>query len=58
MSGSAATTLKKLNARLTGARMRVRPTRSSRRGPESCPAHEEYDRREYAKPWPVPPFGY
>lgn len=50
--------LKRLNARLTGARCAEADSIIGDWARELSSAHEAYDRREYAEPWPVPPLGY
>ena len=50
--------LEKLNARLTGADCTEANKIIGTWARQLSAAHEEYDRGEYAKPWPEPPFGY
>jgi predicted secreted Zn-dependent protease len=50
--------LKELNAQLTGADCSEADTIIGRWARKLSAAHEAFDRREYALPWPVPPAGY
>ena len=50
--------VKKLNARLVGAACAAKLTIIRKWAKELNAAQEAFDRREYQKPWPVPPDGY
>jgi predicted secreted Zn-dependent protease len=50
--------VKKLNARLVGAGCLEADAIITKWAKQLNSAQEEYDRREYSKPWPVPPYGY
>jgi predicted secreted Zn-dependent protease len=50
--------VKKLNARLRGAACREADAIITKWAKQLNSAQEEFDRVEYAKPWPVPPVGY
>lgn len=50
--------VKKLNTRLTGASCRDADAIIAKWAKQLNSAQEEFDRVEYSKPWPVPPFGY
>jgi len=50
--------VKTLNADLLGAPCRSATGIIRKWAARLSAAHEEYDRLEYAKPWPLPPFGY
>jgi predicted secreted Zn-dependent protease len=50
--------VKKLNSRLRGAECRAADSIITKWAKQLNRAQEEYDRVEYAKPWPVPPIGY
>jgi predicted secreted Zn-dependent protease len=50
--------VKKLNARLRGAACRSVDSIITKWAKQLNSAQEGYDRVEYQKPWPVPPFGY
>ena len=50
--------VKKLNARLRGAACRSADSIITKWAKQLNSTQEEYDRVEYSKPWPVPPFGY
>lgn len=50
--------VKKLNARLRGAACQSADSIITKWAKQLNSAQEEFDRVEYAKPWPVPPFGY
>ncbi len=50
--------VKKLNARLDGADCGAATSTIRKWSRQLTAAHEEYDRVEYQKPWPVPPAGY
>jgi predicted secreted Zn-dependent protease len=50
--------VKTLNEQLRGAACRSADSIIGKWAKQLSGAQEEYDRVEYAKPWPVPPFGY
>ena len=50
--------VKKLNARLRGADCAAVDSIITKWARQLNQAQEAYDRVEYAKPWPLPPFGY
>jgi predicted secreted Zn-dependent protease len=50
--------VKKLNSRLRGAACREADAIITKWAKQLTSAQEEFDRVEYSKPWPVPPFGY
>lgn len=50
--------VKRLNAELLGANCRAATRIIREWAAKLSRAQEEFDRVEYSKPWPVPPFGY
>ena len=50
--------VKKLNPKLRGADCAAVDSIISKWAKQLSQAQEDYDRVEYAKPWPLPPFGY
>jgi len=50
--------VKTLNADLRGANCSLATGIIRKWAAKLSSAQEEYDRVEYAKPWPLPPFGY
>ena len=50
--------VKKLNTRLRGAECDSAGSIIGKWAKQLNSAQEEYDRAEYSKPWPLPPFGY
>ena len=50
--------VKTLNADLLGAKCSLATGIIRKWAARLSAAQEEYDRVEYSKPWPLPPFGY